>query len=101
MPASQKAYSMTRPIRIEHMQGCVDWWGGAIRQGRVESDVAWQVTADEVKARGYNLDFKNPHTVALDHGEPEELLLSLNKAEAKAAELRDQLKAILQEALLR
>ena len=63
--------------------------------------MAWRVKADEVKARGYNLDFKNPHTVELDHCEPEELLASLNQAEAKAAALRDQLKAILQEALLR
>lgn len=101
MPATQKAYSMTRPIRLEHMQGCVDWWGGAGRQGRFESEVTWRVSADEVKARGYNLDFKNPHTVELDHGEPEELLASLIDAEAKAAVLRDQLKAILQEALLR
>jgi type I restriction enzyme M protein len=101
VPSSQKAYSMTRPIRLEHMQGCVDWWGGTNREGRVETDVAWKVSADEVKARGYNLDFKNPHTVADDHGDPEELLVSLNEAEAKAAGLRDQLKAILQEALLR
>ena len=32
------------------------------------------MTAEEVKARGYNLDIKNPHTVADDHGDPEELL---------------------------
>ena len=101
VPATQKAYSMTRPIRTEHLQGCVDWWGGASREGRAETDVAWKVSAAEVKARGYNLDFKNPHTVADDHGDPEELLVSLNEAEAKAAALRDQLKAILQEALLR
>jgi hypothetical protein len=25
------------------------------------------VAADEVKARGYNLDFKNPNTVADEH----------------------------------
>lgn len=92
---------MTRPIRLEHLQGCVDWWGGATREGRVETEVAWKVSADEVKARGYNLDFKNPYTVADDHGDPEELLLSLNEAETKAAGLRDQLKSILQEALLR
>jgi type I restriction enzyme M protein len=101
VPAGQKAYSMTRPIRVEHLQGCVDWWGGTAREGRVETEVAWRVTADEVKARGYNLDIKNPHTVADDHGDPDELLVSLNEAEAKAAALRDQLKAILQEALLR
>jgi type I restriction enzyme M protein len=54
-----------------------------------------------VKARGYNLDFKNPHTVADDHGDPAELLAKLTDAEQKATALRDQLKAILAEALLR
>ena len=83
VPDAQKAYSMTRPIRIEHLKPCFDWWGGAKRKGRVETEVAWKVTADEVKARGYNLDFKNPHTVADDHGNPEELLANLNDAEAK------------------
>jgi type I restriction enzyme M protein len=59
------------------------------------------VTADQVKARGYNLDIKNPHTVADDHGDPETLLSDLNAAEAETAKLRDQLKAILAEALAR
>ena len=59
------------------------------------------MTAEEVKARGYNLDIKNPHTVADDHGDPETLLDDLNAAEAETASLRDQLKAILAEALAR
>ena len=59
------------------------------------------MTADEVKARGYNLDIKNPHAVADDNGDPEELLQSLDSAEAATAGLRDQLKAILAEALAR
>src|SRR5262245_25695450 len=74
VPDAQKAYSMTKPIRVEHLKPCVDWWGGAKRKGRKETDVAWNVTAEEVKSRGYNLDFKNPHAVADDHGDPEELL---------------------------
>jgi type I restriction enzyme M protein len=101
VPAGQKAYSMTKPIRFEHLQSCIEWWGGAAREGRVETEVAWCVTAEEVKARGYNLDFKNPHTVADDHGDPEELLARLDEAEAQTAKLRDQLKGILEEALLR
>jgi type I restriction enzyme M protein len=101
VPEGQKAYSMTKPIRVEHLNPCVDWWGGAERSGRVETELAWRVTADEVKARGYNLDFKNPHTVADDHGDPEELLLKLNEAERQTTSLRDQLKSILEEALLR
>lgn len=51
--------------------------------------------------RAYNLDIKNPHTVADDHGDSEELLAALNAADAKASALRDQLKAILAEALAR
>ena len=101
VPEGQKAYSMTKQIRFEHLQGCIDWWGGANRKGRAETPQAWKVTAEEVKARGYNLDIKNPHTVADDHGDPEELLQSLNAAEGEAARPRDQLKAILAEALNR
>ena len=101
VPTGQKAYSMTRPIRVEHLQDCVDWWGGVARAGRVETPQAWRVTAEQVKARGYNLDIKNPHAVAHAHGEPAELLLALNAAEAETAALRAQLKAILAEALAR
>src|SRR5579864_6588975 len=101
VPEGQKAYSMTKPIRVEHLKPCVDWWGGAKRKGRKESEVAWKVTADEVTARGYNLDFKNPHAVVDDHGDPEELLAKLEEAEKQMAEVRDQLKAILMEALTR
>jgi len=101
VPEGQKAYSMTRPIRLEHFQPCIDWWGGKGREGREETPQAWRVTADEIKARGYNLDIKNPHSIADDHGDPETLLADLARAEAETAGLRDQLKAILAEALAR
>jgi type I restriction enzyme M protein len=101
VPDGQKAYSMTRPIRFEHLQGCIDWRGGPERQKRQETDVAWQVSLDDIKARNYNLDYKNPHTVADDHGDPEELLEQLQAAEQHTVRLRDQLKQILAEALLR
>jgi type I restriction enzyme M protein len=101
VPEGQKAYSMTRPIKVDHFQGCVDWWGGEEREGRQETEQAWKVSLDEIKARNFNLDFKNPHTVDVDHGDPEELLALLETAEAQTATLRDQLKGILAEALLR
>ena len=75
-------------------------WGGPAK-GRAETEHAWKVTADEVKARGYNLDIKNPHTADADHGDPVELLADLTAAEAETASLRNQLKAILAEALTR
>lgn len=101
VPEGQKAYSMTKSIRFEHLRGCIDWWGGAERKDRRETEQAWKVSLDEIKARNYNLDFKNPHTVADDHGDPEELLARLDEAEQQTAALRDQLKSILAEALLR
>ena len=101
VPEGQKAYSMTRPIRLEHFQSCIDWWGGKGREGRQETPQAWKVSAEEIKARGYNLDIKSPHAVADDHGDPTTLLAELAKAEAETASLRDQLKVILTEALAR
>ena len=101
VPEGQKAYSMTKPIRIEHFASCVEWWGGTSREGRVESDVAWYVTADQVKERGYNLNIKNPHVAAEERKDPEALLRRLTEAEAATAELRDKLKTILEDTLFR
>src|SRR5664279_559714 len=92
VPEGQKAYSMTKPIRVEHLQGCVEWWGGYDRQGRIETDLAWKVSIDDVKGRGYNLDLKNPHVVSAEHGDPAELLAMLDEAEARVAALQHQLK---------
>jgi type I restriction enzyme M protein len=96
VPEGQKAYSMTRPIRFEHLKPCIDWW-----DQREENEVSWKVSIEEIKARNYSLDFKNPHTVEEDHGDPAELLAKLEQSEAETAMLRDRLKAILEEALLR
>ncbi len=54
-----------------------------------------------MKAPGYSLDFKNPHTVSDDHGDLEDLLAELDEAEKQTAALRKQLKAILAGPLLR
>jgi type I restriction enzyme M protein len=96
VPEGQKAYSMTKPIRFEHFKPCIQWW-----DKRHENEVSWKVTIDEIKARNYNLDFKNPHTVEEDHGDPAELLAKLEESERETAKLRDRLKNILAEALLR
>ena len=92
---------MTKPIRVEHLQDCIDWWGGAQRNERQETDHAWKVAVEDVKARGYNLDVRNPHTAEDGTGDPEELLADLAASQAAAADARDRLKTVLAEALLR
>ncbi len=96
VPEGQKAYSMTKPIRLEHLQPCIDWW-----DAREESELAWKVTIEEIKGRNYNLDIKNPHEVEDVHGDPEELLARLEESEQQAVAIRSELKAILEEALRR
>jgi type I restriction enzyme M protein len=100
VPPEQKAYSMTKPIRVEHLQDCIDWWGGPERTGRIETEVAWKVAASDVSP-GYNLDIKNPHVVADDHGDPLELLTKLDESEARVNALGESLRLALEEALLR
>jgi len=176
VPEGQKAYSMTKPIKAEHLNACVDWWNGAERNGRVENEVAWRIdfravldnartrarphwdeaeklsthasaikgaifelrsqikgaektldgfnagskerqkleerlkkqnnrlegltkelsvteerqqtakrTGDGIYDAAFNLDFKNPHTIVDDHGDPEELLLKLQETEKQTA----------------
>lgn len=101
VPEGQKHYSKTRPIRVEHLDDCVGWWGGTERMGREVGDRAWKVSADEIKARGYDLDIKNPHSEEEDLGDPETLLRELTSAEAEVVSVHGQLKRILTEALLR
>jgi type I restriction enzyme M protein len=101
LPEGAKAYNKTRPIRVEEFETEKAWWGGTKRKGRQESEIAWKVTIEEIEAKNYNLDFKNPHAVEEEHGDPAELLAKLEESEADTAKLRDRLKAILGEALLR
>ena len=101
VPEGQKAYSMTRPIQLDHLDDCTAWWGGAKRKSREECERAWKIGADEIKARGYNLDIRNPHTRDQDYGDPETLLRELNAAETDVNAVREQLKSALAEALLR
>lgn len=57
-PDRQKSYSKTKPIRIEEFDLEKQWW-----EKRDENEYAWKVTIEDIKAKGYNLDSKNPNQV--------------------------------------
>lgn len=101
VPEGQKAYSKTRPIKLEHFDECIQWWGGSQRTGRQEGQRAWNVSITTIKERGYNLDIKNPIRDSVNFGNPDLLLRELTTAESEFASLSDQLKEKLSEALLR
>jgi len=100
-PEGVKSYNKTKPIRFEEFQPEIEWWGNE-RDGfnsRKETEQAWKVSIDEIKARNYNLDFKNPHTVDQISHDPDELLRRYAEQQTEIMRLRQQLKSVLAEAV--
>jgi len=100
-PEGAKSYNKTKPMRFEEFQPEIDWWGQESDgfKARVETDQAWKVSIDEIKARNYNLDLKNPHVAEQVNHDPDKLLKKYAQQQKEIANLRDQLKSILAEAL--
>ena len=94
-PEGYKAYSRTRPLTIQEFDREKAWWGGAEREGRKADEYAWKVTVEDIAERNYNLDCKNPHEVAVNHRDPEELMEEYlditRKLEAAQAALKQEL----------
>lgn len=100
-PAGVTSYNKTKPMTFEEFQTEIDWWGSEADgfAARVETEQAWKVTIDDIKARNYNLDIKNPHVGEQVSHDPEELLAKYAKQQKEIADLHEQLKAILGAAL--
>lgn len=100
-PEGVKSYNKTKPMRFEEFQPEIDWWGTEADgfAARVENEQAWKVSVDDIKARNYNLDIKNPHVGDQVSHDPDELLRKYEQQQKSIGSLRDQLKAILTEAL--
>ncbi len=100
-PDGVKNYNKTKPMKFEEFQTEIDWWGNEADgfASRVETEQAWQVSIDEIIARNFNLDIKNPHVGEQISHDPQELLNDYAKQQADIQALRDQLKSILANAL--
>jgi type I restriction enzyme M protein len=93
-PTGYKNYSKIRPMRIEEFAAEKAWWND-----RVENEFAWKVSADDIKARNFNLDIKNPHSPDQVNHDPDELLADFAQLQARISETRNALKAVLAAAL--
>lgn len=102
-PAGVKNYSKTRPMRIEEFAVEQAWWGSEADgfAARAEGEFAWKVSAEDIKARNYNLDCKNPHVGEQVSHDPAALLAEYARMQEGIHGLREQLKAVLAEALER
>lgn len=103
LPRGVKAYNKTKPMKIEEFEPLSHWWGDQ-KNGfgeRVENERAWKVSLEDIQARNYNLDCKNPHIGELEIHDPDLLLAHYKAMQGDIDAMRQQLKGILGEALQR
>ena len=91
LPEGRKKYSKTAPLQFEEFAATRAWW-----TQREEGEHSWQVCADDVAAKGFNLDLKNPNAkTALAHADPKELLASMRGHEAAVLRLLGEIDALV------
>ncbi len=100
-PEGVKSYNKTKPMQFKEFETEIDWWGDEADgfASRVETEQAWKVSLDDIKASNYNLDIKNPHVGEQVNHDPEELLQQYQEQQASITDLRSELKNILQKAV--
>jgi type I restriction enzyme M protein len=101
-PDGVKSYNKTKPMKIEEFEAEKQWWGNEVDhfEARKECEYSWRVSLQDLRARNYNLDVKNPHIdneIALD---PKELLGQYMKLQGEISGIRNELKTILNDALV-
>lgn len=100
-PSGAKSYNKTKPIRIEEFDAEKAWWGTEADgfAARVETEQAWRVPVEQIRAGGFNLDLKNPHNPDTGPGDVEHLLPEYERLLAQIGETRAALKRELHAAL--
>ena len=93
-PQGYKSYSKTKPLRIEEFAPEKAWW-----TRREENEQAWRVPVEEIIAKNYNLDLKNPNAPQDELGNPEELLRNYQTLLGQIRKTQTQLKQELLTAL--
>ena len=98
-PQGYKSYSRGKPLTINEFDLEKKWWGGAQRKGRKTTEQAWKVSAKDIAARNYNLDYKNPHEVTVNHRDPAELMQEFHEITRQLEAAQNALKTELMHAL--
>lgn len=87
LPEGVKAYSKTKPMRLEEFEVEKTWWSN-----RRETQQAWKVSAAAIAKNGYNLDIKNPNSPDEVLEDPDELLNLYRAALEQRLRIQQKLK---------
>ncbi len=90
LPEGAKAYSKTKPIRIEEFDTIKKWW-----KKREESEVSWKVSMETIIERNYDLDIKNPNKVVEEVVyDRRAIIKKIETNQSKISSILDELKAL-------
>jgi type I restriction enzyme M protein len=100
-PEGVKSYNKTKPMKIGEFDAEKQWWGNEADGfiGRSEGNYSWAVGINDIKAKNYNLDIKNPYVDYQEIRDPGELLSQYAALQDDIKKLREQLKLALAKAL--
>lgn len=83
LPQGLRAYTKTKPVTDAEFEPVRAWW-----QNRSENENAWKVSIDQIRERGYNLDFKSPNgQAAAAHKAAKEIVRDLSQRETQILSL--------------
>ena len=94
LPVGLRQYSKTKPITDSEFEVVKQWWHNKVENKngeseRVENEHAWRVSIEEIKAKNWNLDFKNPHIGV------QEIKLTSKQLVEKILKVEEEIKVIL------
>lgn len=88
VPEGQKTYNKTNPIKLSEFDGEISWWNK-----REESEVSWKASIEDIKARNWNLDIKNPNKKEVKENlNTQEIIEKIEKNLIDAKSILDQIK---------
>jgi type I restriction enzyme M protein len=91
LPDGRKKYSKTNPLDFEEFRPLIEWW-----DSREENERAWKVAVEEVVAKEFNLDVKNPNGGAGPEPQrPEVLVSGIIEKERRFLRIMEEIQALL------
>ena len=93
LPEGYRSFSKTKPFKAIHLDGVRKWWND-----RNKEDLnSYKVTIDEVRAKEFNLDFKNPNKLVEEKEYTlDELLTTMEVKSRNIVSLVDKIREALE-----
>ncbi|MDU2591778.1 MAG: class I SAM-dependent DNA methyltransferase [Paeniclostridium sordellii] len=93
LPEGYRSFSKTKPFKSIHLDGVREWWNNRDK----ENLNAYKVTIDEIVAKEYNLDFKNPNKLVEEKEYTlDELLITMDIKSKNIVSLVDKIRQALE-----